>query len=125
MKTNKQGRELDFDEKQIFNPYFPRRVIEQARIVEGYVPFWLRSDMCAVVLKSNIYFRHGVYQPNTQSGVELLGHELMHVAQFLAGLNWWKYLWSCRYGYKNSQYEVEAFAKGRLIAANFQQNKPV
>ena len=46
------------------------------------MPFWLRRDMCAVVLGETIYFRAGYYQPNTPQGVILLGHEITHVAQF-------------------------------------------
>jgi hypothetical protein len=123
--ANLQARPLTTQEQRIFAPYFSREVIEQARIIDGKVPFWLRRDMCAVVLKFNIYFREGVYCPNTPAGVALLGHELTHVAQFISGLNWWRYLWSCRYGYQNSPYEIEAMAKGRLIAVNFQQNRVI
>ncbi len=119
--VDKNGRPLTENERQIFKPYFAKNVIEQARIVEGHVPFWLRRDMCAVVLGHRIYFRCDVYRPNTKCGVELLGHELMHVSQFLHGMNWLKYGWSCRYGYQKSRYEIEAYAKGQLIAANFQQ----
>jgi uncharacterized protein YfaT (DUF1175 family) len=117
-----QGRSLTSQERQIFKPYFANIVMKQARIFEGQVPFWLREDMCAVVLRFRIYFRAGVYQANTLSGVKLLGHELEHVSQFSHGMTYLQYLWSCRKGYKNSPYEVSAYAKGRLIAANFQQS---
>jgi hypothetical protein len=121
MAMIKQARPLSAEEMQIFKPYFAKNVIEQVRIVDGYVPFWLRQDMCAVVLGHLIYLRPGAYQPNTKVGVALLGHELMHVSQFLHGMNWLKYCWSCRYGYRKSQYEIDAYEIGRLIAANFQQ----
>ena len=113
-----KGRPITAQERAIFKPYFAQVVLEQTRIIEGKVPFWLRSDMCGVVLKRRIYFRDGAYQPNTKSGTELLGHELMHVSQFLFGMTWLKYLWSCRYGYAKSAYEIEAYEKGRLIAQN-------
>lgn len=116
-----KGRPLTIQERSIFKPYFARVVIEQARIIDGKVPFWLRKNMCAVVLNHNIYFRAGVYQENTKRGVELLGHELTHVSQFCHGMTWVKYLWSCCRGYRKSHYEVEAYAKGHLIAHNFQQ----
>lgn len=116
-----QERPLSAEEKRIFKPYFAENVIAQARIVDGRVPFWLHKKMCAVVLQHRVYFRQGVYRPNTQCGVELLGHELMHVSQFLHGMNWLTYCWSCRFGYRKSRYEIEAYAKGKLIAANFQQ----
>jgi hypothetical protein len=121
MLIRNQGRSLTLEEKRIFKPYFASNVIDQSIIVEGDVPFWLRSDMCAVVLGHRIYLRSGAYQPYTKAGVSLLGHELMHVSQFLHGMNLLKYCWSCRNGYSKSQYEIDAYAKGRLIAANFQQ----
>jgi hypothetical protein len=114
-------RPLTIEEKQIFKPYFAKNVMEQARIIDGYVPFWLRKDMSAVVLQHRIYLRRSTYQANTKCGVELLGHELMHVSQFLHGMDWLKYCWSCRRGYRKSRYEIDAYAKGALIAANFQQ----
>jgi hypothetical protein len=114
-----EGRPLTVQECTIFKPYFATAVLEQARIIDGSVPFWLWRNMCAVVLRERIYFRPGVYLPNTKSGVELLGHELTHVSQFLHGITLWHYIWSCRYGYHNSPYELEAYAKGRLIANNY------
>jgi Domain of unknown function (DUF4157) len=114
-----QGRPLTLQERAAFKPYFAHVVIEQARIIEGRVPFWLRRDMCAVVLGRRVYFRAGVYQPNTKRGAELLGHELTHVSQFLHGMSLFGYIWSCRKGYHNSPYEIEAYAKGHLIVHKF------
>jgi Domain of unknown function (DUF4157) len=114
-----QGRPLTTLEQEVFKPYFSQIVIDRARIIDGKVPFWLRRDMCAVVLGHRIYFRKGYYQPNTKRGVELLGHELTHVSQYLHGMTVYNYLWSCRHGYYNSHYEIEAYAKGKLIAENF------
>jgi hypothetical protein len=111
-----EGRPLTVQECTIFKPYFANAVLEHARIIDGSVPFWLSRKMCAVVLRERIYFRKGVYWPNTKFGVELLGHELTHVSQFLHGMTLWRYIWSCRRGYRNSPYELEAYAKGRLIA---------
>jgi hypothetical protein len=118
-----EGRPLTPQERGIFKPYFAQIVIEKARIIDGRVPFWLRRDMCAVVLGKKIYFRAGVYQPNTKRGAELLGHELTHVSQFLHGMSLIGYIWSCRNGYRNSPYEIEAYAKGHLIAENFSANR--
>ena len=107
-------------------PYFARIVLERACIVDGSVgsrvPFWLRRDMCAVVLGTTIYFRADYYQPNTPQSASLLGHELTHVSQFLHGMTLLKYIWSCRKGYMQSPYEVEAYAKGQLIAQSFNEN---
>ena len=122
MRNQLKGRPLSQQERALFSPYFAQIVINEARILDGKVPFWLRRSMCAVVLGRTIYFRNGFYQPNTKRGAELLGHELTHVSQFLHGMSLLKYVWSCRYGYVKSPYEVEAYAKGRLIAANFATN---
>ena len=122
-----KSRPLSLQERALFSPYFAQIVINQVCIVDGSfggkVPFWLRKSMCAVVLGRTIYFRAGVYQPNTKRGVELLGHELTHVSQFLHGMTLVKYVWSCRYGYFKSCYEIEAYAKGRQIAVDFATNK--
>jgi hypothetical protein len=118
-----QGRPLTLQERALFKPYFAHIVMEQARIIDGNVPFWLRRDMCAVVLGHSVYFRAGVYQPNTKRGAELLGHELTHVSQFLHGMSLFGYVWSCRKGYHNSPYEIEAYAKGYLIAKNFSASR--
>lgn len=114
------GRALTQQERIIFAPYFAQIVIERARVVDGRVPFWLRRNMCAVVLGDCIYLRAGVYLANTQHGIDLLGHELTHVSQFLHGMTLWRYVWSCRNGYFNSPYEQQAYAKGRMIAMSHQ-----
>ncbi|MES2499358.1 MAG: DUF4157 domain-containing protein [Pseudomonadota bacterium] len=118
----RNSRPLTRQERALFAPYFAQNVMDEARIVDGKVPFWLRRDMCAVVLGTYIYFRAGVYQPNTKRGAEILGHELTHVSQYLHGMTLLKYIWSCRYGYYKSPYEIEAYAKGRLIAVDFATN---
>lgn len=111
------GRPLTPQELRLMQPYFARIVLERARIVDGKVPFWLSKRMCAVVLHHRIYFRSGVYQANTRQGATLLAHELTHVSQFLHGMTVLKYLWSCRHGYRNSRYEVDAYAMGELVSS--------
>ncbi len=113
------GRVLTMQELAIFKPYFAANVLGQARIVDGRVPFWLSRKMCAVVIGCTIYFRAGAYLTNSKRGAELLGHELTHVSQFLHGMTLFKYIWSCRRGYFKSCYEIEAYAKGHLIANQF------
>ena len=118
-----QGRLLNVQEHAALKPYFNTRVLVEARIVDGSfggrVPFWLRRDMCAVVLGNTIYFRAGYYQANTPQGLSLLGHKLMHVAQFLHGMTMFDYIWSCRKGYMQSPYEVQAYAMGTRITLDF------
>ena len=114
-----QGRPLNAQEHAALKPYFNARVLVEARIVDGRVPFWLRRDMCALVLGNTIYFRAGYYQANTPQGLSLLGHELTHVAQFLHGMTMFDYVWSCRNGYIQSPYEVQAYAMGARVMQNF------
>lgn len=47
--------------------------------------------------------------------MELLGHELMHVAQYMQGMNLLKYIWASRYGYRKNHYEIEAYQQGSMI----------
>ncbi len=110
-------RGLNQTEQQYFSPYFDKNTLESAQIVEGYVPFWLRRRMCAVVLGKRIYLRKGVYQQNTPSGITLLAHELTHVEQYLKGMTIIKYLWASRHGYRNNRYEVEAYKKAALVCS--------
>ena len=114
-----QGRPLSLQEKLALKSYFNTQVLESARVVDGRVPFWLRRDMCALVLGNTIYFRAGYYAANTPKGLSLLGHELMHVAQFLHSMTLLKYVWSCRKGYMQSPYEVQAYAMGVRILLDF------
>jgi hypothetical protein len=110
-----QGRPLTVQEHAVLKPYFSPQVLHLARIVDGKVPFWLRKKMCAVVLGHRIFFRAGAYQANTLQGTILLGHELTHAAQFLHGMTLLKYIWSCRNGYMQNPYEVQAYAMGARI----------
>jgi hypothetical protein len=109
---SKLVRSLSNDERQQFTLFFENSTLDKAQIIEGYVPFWLRKRMCAVVIGRRIYFRAGVYQENTRQGVTLLAHELTHVEQFLTGMTIIKYLWASRQGYENNPYELEAYEKG-------------
>ena len=111
------GRPLNDNETKLYQPYFQAQTLSQARIVEGHVPFWLFKRMCAVVIGCRIYFRAGVYFPNSIAGIELLAHELTHVEQYLTGMNVLKYLWASRVGYQQNAYEQEARAKGLFIKA--------
>ena len=80
------------------------------------MPFWLRRSMNAVVLGRHIHFRIGAYKAGTLQGITLLAHELTHVEQFLNGMTLLRYLWQSRRGYHRNRYEVEARAKGALVA---------
>lgn len=112
-----RGRPLNAAERRRYQPYFHLHTLQKALIVEDHTPFWLRKNMCAVVLGHRIYFRAGAYQFNTPQGIELLAHELTHVEQYLSGMTMLKYLWAARYGYQQNPYEVEAYAKGAEVRA--------
>lgn len=112
----KRGRQLSDAEHAIYQPYYQLHTLHAVRIIENTVPFWLRKNMCAVVLGHRIYFRPGAYQANTLAGIELLAHELTHVEQYLSGMTTLKYLWASRHGYWENPYEVEAYAKGAYVS---------
>lgn len=116
-----QGRPLSEAESQLYQPYFQSSTLQKARIIEGHTPFWLRKNMCAVVLGHRIYLREHAYQFNTLQGIELLAHELTHVEQYLSGMTVFKYLWAARRGYRQNPYEVEAYAKGAAVSVKIAQ----
>jgi len=120
----KYGRTLTIDEKASFSDHFSSEVLDSARLYEGKVPWWLPKKMEAVTLGNKIYFREGVYVPGTADGVEVLGHELVHVQQYSEGMTILKYLWSSRKGYWENPYEIGAYARDRLIRNSFCSANP-
>lgn len=122
--TDHEGRQLTNQERTLYKREFFSQTLDVARIHEGVVPKWLRSDMAGITLKSDIYFREGVYVPNTASGVEILGHELLHVQQYLNGMSYFDYIWASWKGYMNNPYEIEAYRKGAEIRMNFCATNP-
>lgn len=113
------GRPLSAAEKDLYRAYFAAELLDGVCVHEGRVPLWLRPDMNAIALGKHVYFRPGVYVAGSAPGVEILGHELVHVAQFAQGMTVWKYLLACRRGYACNPYEVEAYAKAARIRADF------
>lgn len=119
-----QGRSLTNQERALYDKHVSRQTLDAAKIHEGVVPKWLRSDMSGITLKTDIYFREGVYVPNTASGVEILGHELTHVQQYLNGMSYLDYIFSSWKGYMNNPYEIEAYSKEADIRMNFCVTNP-
>jgi len=111
------GRPLTALERARYAAHFEPDVLDAARVIDGRVPFWLRPDMCGVTLGARIHLRAGVYDPHIADGVELLGHELVHVRQYRDGMTVWRYLWASRRGYRRNPYETEAYAIGARIRA--------
>lgn len=114
---SKPERSLTVQERLIYEHYFSQQVLDVTRIIDGYTPFWLLKKMSGVVLGHRIYFRKNAYQPNTLNGIELLGHELTHVAQYMQGMNLLKYIWASRYGYRKNPYEIEAYQHSAIMKA--------
>lgn len=119
-----QGRPLTNQETALYKKDFSSRTLDAARIHEGVVPNWLRRGMSGITLETDIYFREGVYIPGTAGGVEILGHELVHVQDFLDGMSYFDYIWASRYGYQKNPYEIEAYRKGAEIRMNFCATNP-
>ena len=112
------GRALTVIERERYSAWFAPPVLDAARIVDGRVPRWLRPDMCGVTLGTRVHFRPGAYDAATLDGIELLGHELVHVQQFMQGMTVWRYVWSSRRGYRRNPYECEAYAFAAGIRAD-------
>jgi hypothetical protein len=70
-----------------------------------------------------IYLRPGVYDPSTVAGLALLGHELIHVGQYRAGMTIKDYLWASRSGYENNRYEEPAYQKQAEIERKLTKSK--
>jgi hypothetical protein len=118
-KQSTGGRPLTESEKAIYKDFFPDSVLDGARVFDGKVPWYLPSGYNGITRGNRIYFREGEYNPGTAGGVELLGHELVHVQQYQQGMNWVKYLWSTRYGYYKSPYEQDAYHIDDIIKIDF------
>ena len=112
-----RSRPLTAAERARYAAYFDRDVLDAARVFDGRVPFWLRPSMCGVTLGPRIHFRPGAYNPSTECGIELLGHELAHVQQYRDGMTVLGYLWASRRGYRANPYEVDAYALAAQIRA--------
>ncbi|HMN80752.1 MAG TPA: DUF4157 domain-containing protein [Burkholderiaceae bacterium] len=113
------GRRLTDSERDFYAPYIRASALDVAVVFDGKVPLWLRPDMDAITLGNRIYLRPGVYAPDTAYGVEILGHELAHVVQYQNGMTYARYLWESRRGYRDNRYEVEAYAIGARMRADF------
>jgi len=109
-------RALNDCEKSLLSPYIPKTDLDNADIHDGTVPRYLPSSMDGITRGNDIYFRPGAYPEGTPAGLQILGHELVHVGQYRQGMTWISYLWSVRSGYaEDSKYEKPAYAMGSKI----------
>jgi hypothetical protein len=103
-------RPLTGSERRVLGRYFAQIDLDNARLHDGVVPWYLPKRFCAIARGNHIYFRPGVYQAGTAEGLALLGHEMMHVCQYRAGMTAVSYLRSALKGYMNSPFEKAADA---------------
>lgn len=109
-------RPLTTCEKDKLSPYIPDVDLDSADLHDGEVPPWLLSSMAGVTVGNDIYFRPGVYNPASASGLALLGHELVHVGQYRGGMTMGSYVWeSVKNGYENNKFEKPAYDMQRRI----------
>jgi hypothetical protein len=109
-------RALHDREKAALAAYIPREDLENARLREDGVPWYLPRRFCGITRGNRIYFRPGAYDPASDAGIALLGHELVHVGQYRRGMTALSYLASALRGYLRSRFEREAFALQTRIA---------
>lgn len=103
-------RPLTDSEKRLLAPYIPKIDLENARVHEGKVPWYLPKRFAGITRGNDIYFRPDAYNPGTAPGIALLGHEMVHVGQYREGMTAIKYLWSSRKGYSTeTKYEKPAY----------------
>jgi RHS repeat-associated protein len=127
------ARSLNQCEKAALSPYIPASALNSAVMHQDTVPWYTPSDALGITVGNDIYFRPGVYDPAypvAAAGIGILGHELVHVVQYSAGMTRASYLWSLRNapvvgGYRNTLYERPAYAVQDIIqkalnANNFQ-----
>lgn len=117
-------RPLTECEKRRLGPYVPKVDLENADLHDGEVPDWLNPDADAVTLGNDIYIRPDVYDPTTPAGLALLGHELIHVGQYRAGMTYLDYIWESLFNgwklgnkYENPAYEMQGNIAEELQAA--------
>ena len=119
LEGSKGGRPLTTDERKHYSDHFSKEVLDSAKIYDGKVPWYLSKKFRGITRGVKIYLREGAYKPGTADGVELLGHELVHVKQYLEGMSTLDYLWNNRKGYDNNPYEIEAYDFDNIIRAEF------
>jgi len=96
--------------------------LDNADLHDGQVPLCLGKNFAGITRGNDIYFRPGVYDGSTASGIGQLGHELVHAGQYRNGMTALSYLLSTRNGYMNSPYEQAAYALHSTIVNDLTNN---
>ena len=79
--TFQDGAKLPSAVINVLNPYFQNFDLGNIRLNNG-LPLFVMSGARAFTFGNNIYFAHNAYNPNTASGIALIGHEVKHSQQF-------------------------------------------
>ena len=109
-ETAPSGRPLSDDEKDKLRQYIPEEDLNNARVHEGVVPWYLSRDFDAITRGNDIYFQPDYYDPSKLQCIARLGHELVHVGQYRQGMTWESYILSNPTGRnKESRYEKPAY----------------
>jgi hypothetical protein len=113
------ARALTEREKAALAACVPQEVLDDARLREGRVPWYLPARFVAITRGNRIYFRPGACRTDTIDGLALLAHELAHVSQYRRGATWLSFILSyVRHGYRNSPFEIQA----RQVEARVRRN---
>ena len=113
--------------KKILGPYFPDFDLDQIRVFHG-IPFYVTMDAAAFTDGNHIFFKPGVFDPDSSAGSALIGHEVTHSVQFQSHGKWkfraayvskWGRMYkehrSLNLAYHHNEFEVEARAVEQRI----------
>lgn len=114
-------RPLTDTEKGYLSPYIPQRDLNNADVHVGEMPWYAPSWAAGITRGNEIYIRDPNQTFNTPSGMNLIGHEIVHVGQYADGMTWLSYLWANRNGYDKNPYEIEAYKVGNKIYSDLTQ----
>ncbi|QUW04614.1 DUF4157 domain-containing protein [Chloracidobacterium validum] len=125
-------RHLPSATRQQLQPFFPELDLDDILWRVDGVPWWVRRlaviPPLAITLGSLVWVAPNQYAPETPAGIELIAHELAHVAQYRRhgyvgftvryGLAFVSNLWrgdGLAAAYENICFEIEARARATAI----------
>jgi hypothetical protein len=102
-------RSLTSHEKMLLKPYIPQVDLDNADIHVGDMPWYAPKWAAGITRGNDIYFKNPDQTFCTVGDVALLGHELVHVAQYRQGMTWIDYILANGDGYEKNKYEIPAY----------------
>ena len=122
-------RPLDECTKEFLKPFFPDLDLDLIDIHSGSALgslINLVGDFTAITLGSDIYFYGDAYNPNSASGIVLIGHELAHAQQWANANGWDDFLGNylleyLQNGYRDNYYEQQARDVAREIEKRLEE----